>query len=204
MASYAAFSESLPGFLITISLVEAAFAFIDLFLWVTLAELASTQIHPYRIYGFGLFANVFAILAGGFAGNLLIRSDSSHFVLTGLFAAGAIFLTFLIMPSLLRRLEEVRTNHNNNDTTEPRSGLPEMFHRMPGAGSLTKREKEITLLLLQGLTNRETAATLSISENTLKTHIRNIYRKVGVTQKRELLSLAIDRTNKADEEELSS
>lgn len=45
--------------------------------------------------------------------------------------------------------------------------------------SFTPREEEIALKMLKGCTNREIALKLAISYATLKTHINNIYRKLG-------------------------
>lgn len=47
--------------------------------------------------------------------------------------------------------------------------------------SLTKKETEITLLLLEGLKRDEILENCEITNNTLKTHIRQIYRKLSVT-----------------------
>ncbi|QVK21690.1 hypothetical protein KHQ82_05045 [Mycoplasmatota bacterium] len=52
--------------------------------------------------------------------------------------------------------------------------------------NLTKREKEITRLLLQDKTYSDICTELSISINTLKTHSKSIYRKLGVSNKSEL------------------
>ncbi|HJV32010.1 MAG TPA: response regulator transcription factor, partial [Bacillales bacterium] len=43
---------------------------------------------------------------------------------------------------------------------------------------LTKREKEILLQVMKGMTNREIAFALFISENTVKNHLRNIMEKL--------------------------
>lgn len=50
---------------------------------------------------------------------------------------------------------------------------------------LTAREAEILALITQGLTNRDIAARAYIGDNTVKTHIRNVYRKIGVTRRAE-------------------
>lgn len=57
----------------------------------------------------------------------------------------------------------------------------EPFHFSP-------REKDVLPLLLQGYTNSQIAEELYISLNTVKTHIRNIYQKVGVKRRYELLA----------------
>ena len=53
---------------------------------------------------------------------------------------------------------------------------------------LTPREKEIALLILNGLTNKEIAIQLSISANTIKNHTKNIYAKLDVNDRLSLYS----------------
>lgn len=53
---------------------------------------------------------------------------------------------------------------------------------------LTPQEKKITQLLLEGLSNKEITHELYISINTLKTHLRNIYRKTDTANRRELVA----------------
>jgi len=62
---------------------------------------------------------------------------------------------------------------------------------------LTKRELEIIRCVSQGLTNQQTADKLFVSLFTVITHLKNIYRKVGVRNRTELvyrLQDAPDRT----------
>jgi DNA-binding CsgD family transcriptional regulator len=54
--------------------------------------------------------------------------------------------------------------------------------------AFSPREKEVLSLLLQGRTNAQIGEELYISLNTAKTHIRNIYQKVGVKRRYELLA----------------
>ena len=53
--------------------------------------------------------------------------------------------------------------------------------------TLTKKEKEIFDLYTQGLSSKEIIARQQISENTLKYHNKNIYSKLGVKSRKELL-----------------
>jgi DNA-binding CsgD family transcriptional regulator len=57
---------------------------------------------------------------------------------------------------------------------------------------LTKKEITIAKLLSRGITTYGISAKEHISENTVKTHIRNIYRKLGINSKFELIKLMID------------
>jgi DNA-binding NarL/FixJ family response regulator len=57
---------------------------------------------------------------------------------------------------------------------------------------LTPRELEIVRMVSQGLRNREIATRLSISEGTVKIHLHNVYEKVGVDGRLELVLYAQD------------
>lgn len=57
--------------------------------------------------------------------------------------------------------------------------------------SLTRREKLVISCLVQGWRNREIASHLSITEQTVKNHLRSIYDKVGVSDRLELVLYAI-------------
>lgn len=48
---------------------------------------------------------------------------------------------------------------------------------------LAAREREITLLVIDGLTNKEIAASLNISENTVKTQLKRIFEKLGINSR---------------------
>ena len=52
--------------------------------------------------------------------------------------------------------------------------------------SLSAREKDVAKLISKGLTNRQMAAHLSLSTETVNTHVQNIMRKFGVESKAEL------------------
>lgn len=57
--------------------------------------------------------------------------------------------------------------------------------------TLTPREKTIISCLTQGLRNREIANHLTITEQTVKNHLRSIYDKIGVSDRLELVLYAI-------------
>ncbi len=65
-------------------------------------------------------------------------------------------------------------------TFEPQAPTP------PGSHLLTSREAELVLLLQGGGSNAEIAAALQIGVETVRTHARNIYRKLGVKSRLEL------------------
>lgn len=81
----------------------------------------------------------------------------------------------------------------------PRELVETAFERETGrrsmglrlTNSLTNREREIIVMVAEGLSNKEVAKRLSISEATVKIHLHNVYQKVGVANRTALAALAI-------------
>jgi len=53
---------------------------------------------------------------------------------------------------------------------------------------LTKREREIVTFLFHGLSNRSISCTLNISEKTVKSHLQNIFKKMKVSSRTQVIS----------------
>ncbi len=60
----------------------------------------------------------------------------------------------------------------------------------PG-GDLTDREREVLVLMTQGLNNTQIAARLVVSPSTIKSHVSNILSKLSVTSRSEAVALAL-------------
>jgi DNA-binding NarL/FixJ family response regulator len=60
-------------------------------------------------------------------------------------------------------------------------------------GHITSREKEIIEFVCQGLSNREIARRLALSEHTVKTHLNTIFKKFNVINRSKLMALATHR-----------
>lgn len=63
--------------------------------------------------------------------------------------------------------------------------------RLGTVAGLTTREVEVLALITQGLSNKDIAAKLVLSVNTLKSHIRQAYRKIQVSTRSQAVSWAI-------------
>jgi DNA-binding NarL/FixJ family response regulator len=62
----------------------------------------------------------------------------------------------------------------------------------PGAAlGLSRRESEVLELMVQGNANKVIAARLVLGEETIKTHVRSIYRKLGVTDRSQAVAVAL-------------
>ena len=102
-----------------------------------------------------------AALASGAAGYLL-KDSSAADVVRGIRAAAAGGAP--LDPQAARLLLEAR------DAPDPLAGI-------------SPREREVLALLLDGLPNKLIAQRLGISEKTVKTHLTNIFRRIGVTDR---------------------
>jgi len=54
---------------------------------------------------------------------------------------------------------------------------------------LTPRQREVALLLLEGKTRRQISAELGLSESTVKLHVSELYKRLGINSRYELFSL---------------
>lgn len=74
----------------------------------------------------------------------------------------------------------------------PKSVVAHLHEHEEGAG-LTRRESEILDLLGRGLHNRELGQVLGVSEDTVKTHLKSMFRKLGVSDRAEAVREALRR-----------
>ena len=130
------------------------------------------------------------VLAKSELANKLAQNDPAFqvaFVVLGLVALGVSLIIWMKEPTV------------NSDWGAAgivvETGLPEenetiKFQRrleeLTQAHDLTAREAEIMAFIAQGKTRSEICAELFLSENTVKTHARNLYRKLGVHAKSEV------------------
>ena len=77
------------------------------------------------------------------------------------------------------------------DTVVPTPATPmeHLLARLPKGVTLHPREQEILELILANEKRKDIATQLTLSENTVKTYTRNLYRKLGVTSREELFAL---------------
>ena len=85
----------------------------------------------------------------------------------------------------------IRTVHAGK-TCIPEAVAGRLAERLAGP-ALTERETEVLRLIVGGNSNREIGTKLFISEATVKTHVNNLLSKLGVTDRTQATTLALQR-----------
>ena len=90
----------------------------------------------------------------------------------------------------------IRLVHDGEALLDPQIAgrvMDQVAHPSPSGdlASLTPRERQVLELLGRGLSNRELADTLVVSEKTVKTHVSNILMKLGVHDRTQAALLAV-------------
>jgi len=93
----------------------------------------------------------------------------------------------LILNILLNsnEVEQSREEKTANPVSDLTINLETVQQKLLGMG-LTDREIEITVCIMEGLSNKEIGARLFISESTVKKHTGNLYKKLGISNREQL------------------
>ena len=88
-------------------------------------------------------------------------------------------------------------NQDETRSTRPRAVLlnKRQWSYLKRRYHMTPRELQIAQLICQGLGNEEIANRLKIKHGTVKTHVRNLYRKLWVHNKISMLLRFVEDTN---------
>lgn len=197
MSSFIAFmllGRGSVDYLIVDTLMLGSFGIFDLFWWSIIGEMLTYAKNPVRIFGIGLSANVLGVLLGDMVGFGIMSSglSTAETVVISLAVTG---LTLVILPFLNNQLQYLLSSHkylkeNEGSDSGDQAYIVDGSHAL---SPLTEREREVLAHILEGSSNKEISEKLSISENTVKTHIRNIYSKYGVSKRAELISSFIQK-----------
>jgi DNA-binding NarL/FixJ family response regulator len=94
------------------------------------------------------------------------------------------------IPTLLARIEALMRRVSWTGTS-PSLDLP--FETDTELQTLTNREREILSLVAKGLSNKEISEQLYVSELTVKTHLKNIFKKLNVTSRTQAILIGINK-----------
>jgi len=117
--------------------------------------------------------SLFAAIQAGARGYILKNADAAELLeaIQRVYAGEA-----MLSPVMTLRLLQVLQS----------GGIPAPLAELP----LTSREQDVFQLLAQGASNRQIAETLMITENTVKTHVRNILEKLELHSRSEVAAYA--------------
>ena len=160
------------------TLLLSACGIYDLFWWSLLGELLELKENPVMIFGTGLAANVFGVLLGELIA-LCVPSDQIVLI-----ALTIVCITFVMLPPLHLYLNKYIFSVLFSETLYRQSNSATDILLIE---NLTERENQIVACLLKGLTYKMIANELYLSENTIKTHIKNIYSKLEIKNKSDLI-----------------
>lgn len=175
--------------------MQGAAGFVDLFLLCLLLSCEGTS----KALGYGLATTCFAIVGGK------ILSMVAGEQLSLIVSSGNIILTLSVLLLYFKSkktdiaplpfLDTVWPGQQSdtfasvlvNDSDGRSNGVPRGFSKR-----FSEKEKRVLELVLYGKTFREAAAILEISESSVKTYMKRIYEKTGVSSKTELVRLLDD------------
>jgi DNA-binding CsgD family transcriptional regulator len=182
--------RSVASYLLINTLMLGAFGVCDLFWWSILGSYLDYHDNAAKVLGVGLSMNVLGVLIGSVIGNEIIYFERSYFA-ASVTAVIIIFAVLIILPVLNSQLAKHLKSHEflvkfADMTKDEQEKTLAGFKRDK---LLTEKEYEVVNLLLRGYTYKVIAESLFISENTIKYHVKNIYQKLNINSKMELIKI---------------
>ena len=163
----------------------AGYLCLKMVFWSLFAILArNTQMSPVMVFCFGEGS----LTAGLFIGNQL--SNFLGVVYGGAFAAltlAILLVTYMFVLSERRLLAMIEEPEDENEPTHQR--FRDRCDAIAAEYKLSRRETEVFYLFARGRSSSRIADDLYVSSGTVSTHLRNIYRKLDVHSRQELLDL---------------
>jgi DNA-binding CsgD family transcriptional regulator len=144
--------------------VVGAYAFMDVFFWTVLGQ----QGQPHLAYALGLGAMVMAIFTGMALGGPVSELAKGREDTAALVAAMALLIAMAAFPWWQGAPAPVLSGTDGEVPTSP------------DLASLSQREMEVLRLVARGLSNKEVARELELSQATVRKHLERIYRKLEV------------------------
>ena len=142
----------------------------------------------------GLASVFFGMTLADILGTLFRMSsafDPRNFEFRAVIAFVAIFI-FMILVTFMSPCGGLKKSPDPTDTLESDASLDVRCSILSQKIGLTPRETEILNLIAQGRSVPYIEDSLILSKNTVKTHVKHIYQKAGVSTKQELITMVAD------------
>ena len=162
---------------------------------VTIDALAMRRDDPVSSYALAL-GGALVLAAGGTVMGLAVQTwwhgDTAGFSLTVVVCIYVLAMALMLQA----RGRGSRADEQAGSTTDDTRSLEDMLNaqaaNVAATFQLTPREQQILALVLRGADGPAMADQLGLSENTVRSHRKRLYAKLGVHSKRELLELVRD------------
>lgn len=123
---------------------------------------------------------------------MLTVHDDNEYIFESLRAGAMGYLTKNVFPSkLLNSIKDVYNGGSPMSSSIARKVVSSFNHFRNPTPELTKREREVLDLLCQGKSYKNIASSLFISPDTVRYHLKNIYKKLQVNSKYEAVIKAL-------------
>jgi DNA-binding CsgD family transcriptional regulator len=136
-----------------------------------------------------------AMLLGTFVGVRLIATSDYGLSNISTVALFLVYLLLIVMVTLNRSRHKPITLSpwkEENNESDKRRAVEKSSQILAARFALTAKETEVLLLLCKGRDTPYIAQKLHLSKNTVRTHNKNIYVKMGIHSRQELLSMFED------------
>lgn len=177
-------------------LVGVAQAILVAVLWCMLADVAHhSSANRFTIFGFAWVCYAIPLAVGRFAGGTISQLSNVIFVVAllsyALTVTGILSLNErnFIESQIFRDLDMPETGRSMY------ASIDEGCEHLGARYKLTGREVEVLKLLCKGRSKSYIAETLVISENTVRSHARHIYRKLDVHSKQDVMDMITEKVN---------
>ncbi len=176
--------DSLAGSLTVWILAYVVIGFFSISRILLFADHAADNDGFYWLAALGMMFGRGGEALGAFLGVRLSPYRIIHISVTTVFFFAAVIFLFLLYHKLY-----VAKQVLPDKTEDPLSLLKRKY-------SFSSREEDVFQLLTEDISNKEIAQRLFISENTVKFHIKNIYRKTGCSNRKDLAALLYEGKKK--------
>lgn len=116
---------------------------------------------------------------------LTVRDDDESIYQALQAGAAAYLLKDTVSDDLIRVIRNVHA-----DRYTPSGSIEARLAERAARPQLTPREREVVFLMAQAMRNKEIAASLGLSEQTVQVHVKNIFAKLKVTDRISAINLA--------------
>ena len=170
---------------IEVFIVACAWAYFRLFTWVIWRVSAlKSNLPPLCAVAAGQTILTCGTAVGDCAHNVLVQMNVPGTVLAAIICTACVVVSvYLLDTRHIAEFADDKPVFNPDDAPQCERCVDVATARF----GFSNKERAVARLLIQGLENEDIQSGLFISRNTLRTHLRNLYRKTGVHSREELV-----------------